>query len=290
MFLLVNHPRGSVVLLPASGHCATLSIDGGAPIDLSGCQVYLCGADGRMAWGDSARERPGDRYLVRMDAIFQRQMDVKGALLDSAIDCCALNARFVVSGGSWAEAPASDPMFADTQWTFVRPDKTTYVQPLTDRATWSLPLDQDYTLVVAKYRKGQPTVIVRQTISARTSHDVLVMNDDCAEGNKDCPCANADRSPKPTTAAPASFNPGVVLREFEILFGLMNAGLTPDPPYGAPAASPSASGIFRSSGGQLCGAGQTDPPDPPDPPDPGDPPPPRGFAMTAAKPKRSKRP
>jgi hypothetical protein len=266
MFLLVNHPRGSVVLLPSSGHCATLSIDGGTPIDLSGCQVNLRGRDGQMVWGEPARERAGDRYLVRMDAIFQRQMDVKGGLIDSPIDCCALNARFVLSGGSWVEAPASNPMFADTEWTFVRPDGTDYVQPLTDRATWTLPLDQDYTLVVSKYRKGQATVILEQTISAKSSHDLLVMNDDCADGNKDCPCAKA--APPPKMAAKSSFDPGVVLREFDLLFGLMNAGLRPDPPYGAPSAAPSASGIFRSSGTELCGAGQSDPPDPPDPPNP----------------------
>jgi len=263
MFLLVNHPRGSVVLLPASGHCATLSIDGDPAIDLSGCQVNLCGPDGQMVWGEPARERPGDRYLVRMDAIFQRQMDVKGALIDSPMDCCALNARVVLSGGSWTEEPASDPMYADTQWTFVRPDKTTYVQTLTDRATWTLPLDQDYTLLVSKYQKGQAKVVFRKTLSAGSSHDVLVMNDDCDESTKDCQCA---RTAPPRKAVASKFTPGAVLQEYTLLFDLMNAGLRPDPPYGAPSAAPSASGIFRSSGTQLCGAGQGGPPDPPDPP------------------------
>jgi hypothetical protein len=264
MFLLVNHPRGSVVLLPANGHCATLSIDGGTPVDLSGCQVNLCGADGRMAWGNPARERPGDRYLVRMDAIFQRQMDVKGALIDSPIDCCALNARVVLSAGSWAEEPASNPMYAGTQWTFVRPDKTTYVQTLTDRATWTMPLDQDYTLVVSQYAKGQPKVVLKQRISAASSHDLLVMNDDCDGSSKDCECGKPAPRMKP---AGSTFAPGAVLQEYTLLFELMNAGLVPDPPYGTAAPAPSASGVFRASDTQLCGAGQGDPPDPPDPPD-----------------------
>ena len=263
MFLLVNHPRGSVVLLPSSGHCATLSVDGDPSIDLSGCQVNLCGPDGQMAWGEPARERPGDRYLVRMDAIFQRQMDVKGALLDSPIDCCALNARVVLSGGSWQEEPASDPMYADTPWTFVRPDQTTYVQTLTDRATWTLPLDQDYTLLVSKYQNGQAKVVFRKTLSAGSRHDLLVMNDDCDESTKDCACAR----PAPRKKAAASkFTPGLVLQEYTLLFDLMNAGLRPDPPYGTAGRAPGAGGIFRSSGTELCGAGQGDPPDPPDPP------------------------
>lgn len=267
MFLLVNHPRGSVVLLPASGHCGTLSVDGGSSIDLSGCQVNLCGPDGQMVWGEPARERPGDRYLVRMNAIFQRQMDVKGALIDSPIDCCALNARVVLSGGSWVEEPASDPMFANTQWTFVRPDKTTYVQALTDQATWTLPLDQDYTLLVSKYDKGQVKVVFKKALSAGSNHDLLVMNDDCDGSTKNCQCGKAAAPTKTTSKAAASkFAPGVVLQEFTLLFDLMNAGLTPDPPYGSPAPSSSGSGILRSSGSQLCGSGQGDPGDPPDPP------------------------
>ena len=58
MFMLVNHPRGSVVLLPSAGHCATLTVDEGDPIPLSGCQVNLMTSDGRAMWGTPPASAP----------------------------------------------------------------------------------------------------------------------------------------------------------------------------------------------------------------------------------------
>jgi hypothetical protein len=253
--------------------------------------VNLMTSDGRAMWGTPPRQRAGDRYLVHMDSIFERYMDVKAHLIDCPVDCCDLNARVVLSAGNWAEQPASNPIARDIEWTFVRPNGTHYSQRLTDTAIFSMPMDDTYTVRITKYRNGKPVEAGRVTLSATKDHTIYVVNNDCTDDEKDCSC------PGPMTSGPAiktkpaktkksdpATPPFAVLEEYKSLFKLLNAGLMPQPPYAATApsaGSPTLVGgiVMRSADDNLCGSGQTDPPDPSDPPDP----PPGGGGIVAMK-------
>lgn len=245
MFLLVNRLNGATVLVPASGHVATLS--GSmlpAPMELSGADIRIA-RDG-VDQVDGQTLRPGARLLPYLDYVFHSHVIPEPSYRLAAVPP-DLNARVILSGGYLTELEASDPKAQGIQWQFMTAGgDVTLTQELTDQVQFTLPLDEGAKYEVVIRTGGDNVQTVRLPIP-ETGADLLLLN--------------ADTSPKTWHEDNGFYR----LREYAVLYNMTSAAADVRTyPY------PTASTVSLGGGNDpLCGGGQSDGGDDPPPPPPG---------------------
>jgi hypothetical protein len=261
-YLLNVGTKGGVVLLPSIGHTASLQVGSSAPMPLFRTQVNVVrwprenASKKTVIWGE-ATTKPGREYLVHSEDIFGRQPKLRPGLVDAATVPDALNARVVLSGGTFIEEEARNRNSRGNRWTFhltkKRPPRQLGPRALTDRVRFEMPVDPAYDYALA-LTAGGSRLTPEIELPRDQSTTVIIANRDVHD---------PDGDPTPGSGF-------YCLVEFDHLHALLELDYAeqthPVGDYTGGIGSAGTPDVFaRSNGDPICSGEQGDCPDPQDP-------------------------